>query len=210
MSYRFKGPKVIIEGQENLIVPSSLPVSPSDGYFAIDNSDNKFKVWSTAKNRWIILGDASDVVFDNSSNGFSSTDTQSAIEEAQNFPKIKYFYQSATGETQTTSTNDITLNGMTVTPTTAGTYVIIGYAAVTTFALLGHIEYFSLYKNNSQISNTAQEIYVSNQSRPSAMCSLMSVSTANGTSDSFSIKWKVQNSTGRAFGRYILVFRVNS
>lgn len=65
MSNRLKGEKVIIEGNHNSIVPKALPTTPGNGAFSVDILDNKFKVWSSAKNRWIILGDASDVAFDN-------------------------------------------------------------------------------------------------------------------------------------------------
>lgn len=81
MSYKFKGQKVIINGKEQIIVPSSLPLTPEDGYLAIDINDGKLKVFNSTKNRWLVLGDAEDVVFDNSSNGFTATNVQDAIEE---------------------------------------------------------------------------------------------------------------------------------
>lgn len=81
MSYKFKGPKIIINGEEQKIVPGPLPSSPTDGLFTIDENDNKFKVYNESKSRWIILGDAEDIFFDNSSNGFTSTNIQDAIEE---------------------------------------------------------------------------------------------------------------------------------
>lgn len=83
MSYKLKGQKIIIEGEEQIITPSSLPVAPEDGHYAIDSSDGKLKVYNETKSRWIILGDAEDVVFDNSSNGFISDNTQDAIEEVK-------------------------------------------------------------------------------------------------------------------------------
>lgn len=84
MSYKFKGNKVIINGEEQIIVPSSLPISPTNGYIAIDSSDNKLKIYNEDKSRWIVLGDAEDQVFDNSINGFTAENTQDAIEEAKN------------------------------------------------------------------------------------------------------------------------------
>jgi hypothetical protein len=81
MSYRFKGPKVIIEGDINKIVAQTLPIAPENGQFVIDSADNKLKVWNAT--RWIILGDAVNQVFNNSINGFTATETQSAIEEAK-------------------------------------------------------------------------------------------------------------------------------
>lgn len=84
MSYRLKGGKVLIEGDLNKIVPQVLPSSPEHGQFCIDILDSKYKVWNESLNRWIILGDAEDQVFDNSTNGFVAEDTQSAIEEVKN------------------------------------------------------------------------------------------------------------------------------
>lgn len=83
MSYRFKGPKVILEGDINKIVAQTLPVTPEDGQFVIDSTDKKLKVWNATAARWIILGDAVDQVFDNSTNGFTADNTQEAIEEAK-------------------------------------------------------------------------------------------------------------------------------
>jgi hypothetical protein len=83
MSYRLKGPKVILEGDINKIVAQTLPVTPEDGQFVIDSADKKLKVWNATANRWIILGDAVNQVFDNSSNGFTATNTQAAIEESK-------------------------------------------------------------------------------------------------------------------------------
>lgn len=81
--YRFKGQKVIINGVEQQIVPGELPSSPADGYIAVDQADNKLKYWHQTKNRWIVIGDAEDQIFDNDSNGFIAENTQDAIEEAK-------------------------------------------------------------------------------------------------------------------------------
>jgi len=89
MSYRFKGQKVIIEGVENIIVPTSLPGSPEDGYLAVDSSDGKLKVYNETKARWVVLGDAEDIVFNNTSNGYTATEVQSAIEESFNSAILK-------------------------------------------------------------------------------------------------------------------------
>jgi len=56
MGFRFKGDRVVIEGRNNIVVPQPLPESPAHGYFCIDSADNKFKVWSQTKSRWIVLG----------------------------------------------------------------------------------------------------------------------------------------------------------
>lgn len=99
MSYRFKAPKVIIEGDVNKIEPQTLPVSPIDGQFVIDSVDEKLKVWNVSLNRWIILGDAVNQVFSNSGNNFTAVNTQAAIEEARNTPigKLISFSTNRTG-----------------------------------------------------------------------------------------------------------------
>ena len=106
MSIKLRSTKVIINGQEQTIVPGALPNSPSNGYFAIDSSDNKLKVWHTAKNRWIILGDAEDIFFDNSSNDFTSTNVQDAIEESYNSAIAKPRFSIVTAFNGTTGNND--------------------------------------------------------------------------------------------------------
>jgi len=89
MSYRLKGPSVILEGDVNKIVPQTLPVSPVDGQFVVDAADKKLKVWNASESRWIILGEALDQKFRSTTttpsraNGFTSQNTQYAIEEAK-------------------------------------------------------------------------------------------------------------------------------
>lgn len=106
MSYRLKGQKVIINGVEQIITPGTLPGSPANGHFAIDSSDNKLKVWHQSKNRWIILGDAIDIFFDNSTNGFTSTEVQHAIEEAYSTAVQKPRFSIVTSFNGTIGNND--------------------------------------------------------------------------------------------------------
>lgn len=82
--YRLKGKEVVLQGEINRLVPQTLPVSPVDGQVLIDSADKKLKVWNATLDRWIILGDAINQVFDNSDNGFAATTTQAAIEESKN------------------------------------------------------------------------------------------------------------------------------
>ena len=84
MSYRFKGQVVSLEGDTNKIVPKALSTTPTQGEICVDASDKKLKVWNATLTRWIILGDARDVVFDNSTNGFVADNVQDAIEEIKN------------------------------------------------------------------------------------------------------------------------------
>lgn len=106
MSYRFKGQKVIIEGNENLIIPMTLPVSPSDGSIAVDVSDKKLKYWHETKARWIVLGDASDIIFDNSSNGYAAVNVQTAIEESKTEAILKPRFSITTTFNGTIGNND--------------------------------------------------------------------------------------------------------
>lgn len=87
MSYRLKGQKIILSGVEQVIVPRTLPNTPEDGFFCVDVSDNKFKVYSESKGRWVILGDAEDVVFDNSVAQLDGNpdNVQAAIEAVKGF-----------------------------------------------------------------------------------------------------------------------------
>ena len=81
MSYKFKGPKVVINGQEQIIIPGTLPSSPTDGHIAIDSADNKLKVYKSSVTRWIILGDAEDVYF--SLPGFQANNVRDALGESK-------------------------------------------------------------------------------------------------------------------------------
>ena len=63
MSYRFKGNKIILNAEELCVTPRPLPSTPDDGCLTVDQADNKLKVWNGS--RWIILGDAVDISFDN-------------------------------------------------------------------------------------------------------------------------------------------------
>lgn len=95
MSYRFKGQKIVISGVEQEIVPRTLPSSPENGYYCIDSSDNKFKVYHESKGRWIILGDAEDVYFDNTNAQLdgSPDNVQDAIEALKGFRAQPIQYQ---------------------------------------------------------------------------------------------------------------------
>lgn len=83
MSYRLKGQKVILDADKVYLTPKALPSSPLDGCMAVDIVDKKLKIFNESLNRWIVLGDAIDIVFDNSSNGFNATNIQAAIEESK-------------------------------------------------------------------------------------------------------------------------------
>lgn len=106
MSYKFKGQKIIINGVEQIIVPSSPPGSPEDGSIIVDVADNKLKVWHQSKNRWLVLGDAADIVFDNSTNGYTAIQAQAAIEESKNVAIAKPRFSVTTTFNGTVGNND--------------------------------------------------------------------------------------------------------
>lgn len=87
MSYRFKGSKIIISGEENWITPKTMPSSPTEGQLFIDQSDGKLKVYNVDKSKWIVLGDASDVEFDNTTAQLDGNpdNVQEAIEKVKGF-----------------------------------------------------------------------------------------------------------------------------
>lgn len=83
--YFFKGRSIILKALERLVIIPSEPITPAeDGQLHIDIDSKKLKTWNSIKNRWIILGDAEDIIFDNAENGFTATSTQAAIEESKN------------------------------------------------------------------------------------------------------------------------------
>lgn len=83
--HRLKGNKIIINAEETCIVPKPLPPNPDNGCITVDQTDNKLKCWDGST--WIILGNASDVVFDNSAAQLPNnpTNVQDAIEDIKNF-----------------------------------------------------------------------------------------------------------------------------
>lgn len=70
---------------------------------------------------------ASSIPFDNSTNGFTSTDVQAAIEESQN--TLDYYTVTGTSTLTRTANTFTTVSGMSITPI-AGTYLAIWSAQV--------------------------------------------------------------------------------
>ena len=87
MSYRFRAKHVIINGEHQIIIPGNLPENPTNGYYVIDSLDNKLKVYNENKSRWIVLGDAEDVYFDNTLAQLEGdpANIQEAIEKVKGF-----------------------------------------------------------------------------------------------------------------------------
>lgn len=83
MGYKFKSDSCTIDSPKNKIIARPLPENPEENQLCIDSFDQKLKIWNTELNRWVVVGDASDIFFDNSENGFQATNLQEAVEEAK-------------------------------------------------------------------------------------------------------------------------------
>jgi hypothetical protein len=96
------------------------------------------------------------IPFDNSTNGFVSTDTQSAIEESR---KTTLNY-SATATTNTTSSSgtDSVISGMTITPP-AGTYLVIYSGQIGTSGTNNSGE-ISLYNDGTRIAHSVRDVSI--------------------------------------------------
>jgi hypothetical protein len=129
MSYRLKGKNIIFDGDRTKFIPKSLPAEPEQYEIIVDIADNKLKTWDGS--RWIVLGDAIDIFFDNSTNGFVANTVQEAIEElAENGITIDALtefeaFDSPNQESTTSSTPQIKTGYPYTTDTkSAGSYVI--------------------------------------------------------------------------------------
>jgi hypothetical protein len=81
MSYRFKGKNIILDGSILKITPVELPETPELHQIVIDITDNKLKMWNGE--RWLILGDSSDIYFNNNSSSLLSDNVEDAINEIE-------------------------------------------------------------------------------------------------------------------------------
>jgi hypothetical protein len=109
----------------------------------------------------------------------------------------------ANGEVQTTSSNDILLQDMTITPP-EGTYLIIAHT-ISLNTTNGAINRFGIYVGGNQVSNTIQNIQVSNNRHHTWSAS--SIETVNG-SQAIEIRWSRNTGTAICFLRYISIIRV--
>jgi len=109
----------------------------------------------------------------------------------------------AVGEVQTTSPNDVLLQGMTITPT-AGTYLVWAYTNSNNSSN-GATNRFSVYSGGVQQADTLDNILVQNN-RHFTWCASCEV-TVNGI-QAIEIRWNRSSGTARCFGRYITIVRV--
>lgn len=93
---------------------------------------------------------ASSVPFDNSTNGFTSTDVQAAIEESTHF--LASGEASFSSNITTTSASDVLMTSMTITPV-AGTY-LVWFSTWLTQSTGNQTVTFSLYAGGVQTAST--------------------------------------------------------
>lgn len=163
-------------------------------------SSNKTYVSSTSV--------ASSTPFDNSTNGFTATDVQAAIEEAQTH--LFSTEVSATADTTTTSSTDVLLNAMTITPT-SGTY-LVWFTTTIDHSNQSIPITFSIYAGGTQKADSVRAVIT----RPNAIGAnslTATVSTqgqvvVNG-SQAVEIRWNRGSAgTGTAHQRTLNILRV--
>lgn len=112
----------------------------------------------------------------------------------------------ATGEVQTTSTNDVLLQNMTITPP-AGTYLVFAFAQPRHNNSNGKT-WYSIYAGGTQVSNTLYDVdRGGNQGDVHGAYNMSCEVTVNG-SQAIDIRWRSQSGTARTFGRYLTLIRV--
>jgi hypothetical protein len=132
-----------------------------------------------------------------SSNAFSRADHTHKVELAQ-------FNVRSVAQTQTTSSTDVLLDSMTITPP-SGEYLGFFYTNSNN-TTNGAINRFSVYVGGVQQSETLQNIRVSNNRNHSWFVSLPVL--VDG-SEAVEIRWNRSTGTGRTFGRSISLLRVS-
>jgi hypothetical protein len=143
-----------------------------------------------------------------------STGTANAQGTANSFARSDHVHntvitsstQKATDSVTTTSTSDVLLSGMTVTPA-AGTYKVMAHAS-STLSSNTNI-FFSLYVGGSQVSNSeGQRTRASNQTNTQRMdWNFFDDVTVNGT-QAIEIRWRVASGTGTAYDRQLSILKV--
>lgn len=151
---------------------------------------------------------ASSVPFDNSTNGFTSTDVQAAIEEAAH--NLAELEASATATATTSSGTDAILTSMTLTPI-AGTYMV-WFSCDVTSPTAGAAISFSIYVGGVQKADSLRKIIpfsggtlTSGNAR--AVAATNGVVTVNG-SQAITIEWSTSAGTMTAGARTLNTLRV--
>lgn len=97
------------------------------------------------------------ILFDNSSNGFSAKNVQSAIEEAKTtaITTLNYYHVTDNSIISTTSNTFVSVSGMSITPV-AGTYMVTFSGKSTMTGASVRSEY-AIYSGGSLIPNSLRE-----------------------------------------------------
>lgn len=149
--------------------------------------------------------------FDNTSNSFVAAEVQSAIEEAKN--SLTYTEVTADSSTTTTSGTDSLMNSMTITPTVAGSYLVMFSTDINSNAAGAAIS-TSFYLAGSQIANSLRKIIPHDGGALSAGAArgimyiqkIVSFSGAN----TLEVRWSTSSGTATAAARNLVVIRVGA
>lgn len=151
---------------------------------------------------------ARSIPFDNSTNGFVSTNVQAAIEETSNFLTVNEI--TATADATTTSSTDALINSMTTTPV-AGTYLVFFNASATSNTAGAAIS-FSYYLAGSQIAATLRKIIPLDGGTLSVgsargLTGIHQKVTFNG-SQALEVRWSISSGTGTCHQRVLTSIRI--
>lgn len=148
---------------------------------------------------------ASSVPFDNSTNGFTATDVQTAIEEIRpNATEV-----SATSDTTTTSSTDVLMTTMTLTPV-AGKY-FVSFSTTVDHSAQSVDVVVSIYVGGSLKTDSVRSVVprfngIGANSLSPSVCT-NGIVTVNGT-QAIEIRWKVASGTGTAHQRTLDIIKV--
>lgn len=150
---------------------------------------------------------ATAVPFDNSTNGFNSTDVQSAIEEASH--KLSAFEASSTASATAPVSTDALMTGMTLTPV-AGTYLVM-FSSDINSAVAGATISVSIYVGGVQKADSLRKYIplsgglLSGAGRAAAATN--GIVTVNG-SQAVEIRWSTSNSGPTTAARTLNLLRI--
>lgn len=151
---------------------------------------------------------AASIPFDNATNGFTATDVQAALEEIHNQTPVSTEV-SATADATTTSTTDVLMTSMTITPT-SGKYFVSFSGCVDhsaqSVAVVGSIYSGGSRKADSERSIVPRFNGIGANSLSPCMA-INGVVTVNG-SQAIEIRWKTASGTATVHTRTLDILRV--
>lgn len=150
---------------------------------------------------------ARSVPFDNSTNGFVSTDVQSAIEEATH--TVTAAEITSAGTNTTTSGTDAQMTGMTTTPA-AGTYLVMFNTDIVS-SNAGATVTVSYYVGGVQLATSVRKISPFDGGTLSAltargMATLQAIITVTG-SQAITVEWSTTGGTATSAERSLVTVR---